>query len=262
MMETDKTSPKAQSAQHADPGVQQVQRERSRRPSNAKHTTSHGHEEKSSTTSTKAQRPPLTATPSQMDTQYVNMLLALDGIPKIHNMMASFFTWILLAGFVLFPGTFSSLQGIQTNLGQTELQVLNAVQQVPLFIVAWICSGIGAVGMCYMWWRWMRNYVWLVNHIFLPGCLNALAGIISTLASVFGAQDGRFTTTSTITIAVTIVTAVICGILSGVYTFLIARVKRQHDQMVGQQKAGKHGEGVVEKIKRKAYETEPESGVV
>ncbi|KAJ7197517.1 hypothetical protein B0H12DRAFT_1331448, partial [Mycena haematopus] len=51
-----------------------------------------------------AQRPPLPAHASQMDTRYVNMLLAIDEIPSVYNILASFFTWILLAGFVLFPG--------------------------------------------------------------------------------------------------------------------------------------------------------------
>ena len=73
-------------------------------------------------------------TPSQMDTQYVNMLLALDDIPSLHNMLAKFFNWILLAGFILFPGTFTSLK----NLGgsgesdQIEQQLVHAVTNIPL----------------------------------------------------------------------------------------------------------------------------------
>ena len=61
----------------------------------------------------------------------MNMLLALDGIPRLHNLMAAFFTWILLAGFVLLPGTFTSLQR-DDELNETEAQVLNAVKHVPL----------------------------------------------------------------------------------------------------------------------------------
>jgi hypothetical protein len=63
-------------------------------------------------------------------TRYVNMLLALDDIPQMFNMMASFFTWILLAGFVLFPGTFTSLQ--QQQLSGVEGQLLNVVTNIPL----------------------------------------------------------------------------------------------------------------------------------
>jgi len=104
--------------------------------------------------------PPL---PPSGDTQYVNMLLALDSIPQIHNIMAGFFTWILLAGFVLFPGTFTSLQANQGGVGGA---VIGAIQHLPLFIIAWICTGVGAIGMCWLWYRWQANYIWLVNRIF------------------------------------------------------------------------------------------------
>jgi hypothetical protein len=55
---------------------------------------------------------------SQMDTQYVNMLLALDDIPAIHNFAVAFFNWIYLAGFVLFPGTFTSLKNLGADPGK------------------------------------------------------------------------------------------------------------------------------------------------
>lgn len=52
---------------------------------------------------------------------------------KLHNMAASFATWILLAGFVLFPGTFTSLQEAQgEGLGGAGSAILEAVQHVPL----------------------------------------------------------------------------------------------------------------------------------
>lgn len=70
-------------------------------------------------------------TPSQMDTQYVNMLLALDDIPKLHNIFAAFFNWILLAGFILFPGTFTSLKNLGAS-GPLEQRLVDAVTSIPL----------------------------------------------------------------------------------------------------------------------------------
>lgn len=78
-------------------------------------------------------RPPLESNPSQANTRYMNMLLALDDIPQLHNIMAGFFTWILLAGFVLFPGTFTSLQEANgEGLGSAGAAILGAVQHLPL----------------------------------------------------------------------------------------------------------------------------------
>jgi hypothetical protein len=68
-----------------------------------------------------------------MDTQYVNMLLAVDDIPALDFILSKFFTWILLAGFVLFPGTFSSLQTLPpSQLNGTEKQILDRVKNLPL----------------------------------------------------------------------------------------------------------------------------------
>jgi hypothetical protein len=69
------------------------------------------------------------------NTQYMNMLLALDGIPRLHNMLAAFFTWILLAGFVLLPGTFTSLQTAGADVqNESEKEVLNAIQHLSLCV--------------------------------------------------------------------------------------------------------------------------------
>lgn len=194
----------------------------------------------------------------------MNMLLALDSIPRLHNMMASFFTWILLAGFVLFPGTFTSLRNAQADISsEVGKEVLNAVAHVPLFVIAFICCGIGATGMCYLWWRWMYNYVWLVNRIFLPGLLNSLAGLISTIANIYGVQHGEFSTTSKITMVVTAVSTLICGVVTLYYSlWKLRRVKQKHDREIGKERAGRRGEGMVEQVKRKAAEKEPEAGMI
>lgn len=44
-------------------------------------------------------------TVAEAQTKYVNMLLALDHIHTINDMLAFAFCWLLLAGFVVLPGT-------------------------------------------------------------------------------------------------------------------------------------------------------------
>ena len=67
-------------------------------------------------------------------TQRRDMLLELDAIPRLHNILASFFTWILLAGYLVFPATFNSLQkdhglGQEFNSG-LKGEILSRVRSV------------------------------------------------------------------------------------------------------------------------------------
>ncbi|KAF8811103.1 hypothetical protein BYT27DRAFT_6454903 [Phlegmacium glaucopus] len=190
-------------------------------------------------------------TPSQMDTQYVNMLLALDDIPTMYNLFAGFFSWIFLAGFILLPGTFTSLKSLDTS-NQIGQRLVRVVTSIPLLVIGWLCTGIGAAGMLWLWWRWRRNYIWTLNKIFLPGAMNSLAGFLSTVANVFGVQGGGFSSSSKVTIIVTGASTGVLGILTAIYSFwLLKRVKSKHDREVGKERAGKHGEGVVDLSKRK-----------
>ncbi|KAJ7217392.1 hypothetical protein B0H12DRAFT_1032126 [Mycena haematopus] len=179
--------------------------------------------------------------------------------------MAAFFTWTLLAGFVLLPNTFSSLQnkGERQSSQHAPAGDLRACPQIRYRVV---CSGIGVLGMLWLWWQWNQNYVWLNNRIFLPGALNSLAGIISTLANVYNAQHGEFVATSKITIIVTIVAAAICGGLTLLYSMVrLRKAKQAHNRQVGREQAGRHGEGIVVRMTRKANEiqaVQPEGGIV
>lgn len=99
--------------------------------------------------------------------RYALMHLQSGDIPKLHNILASFFTWLLLGGFIAFPSTFTSPRDFKVLEEGAGKVVLKAVQNVPLIWIAAICCLIGALGMCWLWWCWNKNYEWLVNHIFL-----------------------------------------------------------------------------------------------
>ncbi|KAF8581882.1 hypothetical protein K439DRAFT_1392276 [Ramaria rubella] len=212
------------------------------------------------------QRQGLSRRPSA-NTRYMNMLLSLDAVPRMHNLASSFFTWILLAGFVVLPATFTSIDDVQEDgRPQIEINLLRVVKNLPLFVVAGVCCAIGASGMLWLWKRWSDNYVWLINRIFMPGALNSLTGVVSTLVNVYGAQNGLFSVTARVTIAVTSASCLICGMLTVYYaSFKLDRVKKQHRRELsrGFQREGMDGtmlEKAVEKLKTKGKEPEPEPG--
>ncbi|KAI0001112.1 hypothetical protein BJV77DRAFT_972546 [Russula vinacea] len=104
-------------------------------------------------------------------------------------------------------------------------------------IIAFGCCGVGACGMIMLWWRWSHNYVWLLNSIFVPGTLNGLSGVISTFASIYGAQNGVYGASSIATLAVTGACTVICGFLTAIYSlWKLNRVKSQHLREMAQVK--------------------------
>jgi hypothetical protein len=95
------------------------------------------------------------------------MLLNQDKISRFDNICAHFFTWILLAGYLVFPATFIHWSGRipQTNVLGSFLN--HTFQNGPWLVVAAAACGIGVLGMAYLWIRHRKNYVWVINRIFL-----------------------------------------------------------------------------------------------
>jgi hypothetical protein len=86
-------------------------------------------------------------------TRYMNMLLQLDTISIFHNILAAASTWLLLAGFVFLPGTFTSIANshtLQTGVGNARTTMVKAAQNLPLLGIAAVCCGVGLIGMSYL----------------------------------------------------------------------------------------------------------------
>ena len=213
--------------------------------------------QRSSTQRSTGKKPELTRTPS-VQTRYMQMLLHIDEIPRLHNILAAFFTWILLAGFITFPGTFTSVQQAidrKTNdrTSQVAYKVLNTVGNVGLLWVAGVCCVIGGGGMVWLWFRWRANYVFLINRIFLPGVMNSLAGFLSTIVNVYTARQGDWSITAK-------VTGITTGACFGVTLFLFAfynfwvlkKLKARHARELDSEQGHGH-ETVGEKISHAAH---------
>lgn len=115
--------------------------------------------------------------------------------------------------------------------------------------------------MIWLWVQWRANFVWLLNRIFLPGCLNSFAGLISTLTNVYSQHGGNWSVTAWATAAVTGGVMVITGGLFALYNFwLLEAVKKRHELEMGQWNKGHGYEGGMDKIGRKTHEPFEESG--
>jgi hypothetical protein len=118
------------------------------------------------------QQPRLLTRMPSTQTQYMDMLLHLDQIPRLHNILAAAFTWILLAGFLVIPGTFTSFKNSDAfknsnNNDALEQKILHSVANIGLLWVSGVCCVTGLLGCCWLWFVWRKNYIWLINRIFL-----------------------------------------------------------------------------------------------
>lgn len=105
-----------------------------------------------------------------VETQYEQMLL--DEVPWYLNILAEFAQWALLAGYLVIPGTFTSLQKSDTlekSLDKTKAGkfIFNTIQNPPLVAIAVSLFVLGAMLTAWLFWKRKGNYIWLVNRLFM-----------------------------------------------------------------------------------------------
>jgi hypothetical protein len=57
--------------------------------------------------------------------------MVFEEVPRVYSILSFFFTWILLAGFIVLPGTFNTLEGVDST---TVKKVLHTIQHLPLYV--------------------------------------------------------------------------------------------------------------------------------
>jgi len=119
----------------------------------------------------------------------------------VDTRLARFFTWLLLLGFVIVPGTF--------NKGNTR--------HIPLLPVAYVCCLLNALASFLFWRRRRSDPIWLYTNLFFVGLVNAFSGFIATVVNVYGVQDGKFDPASRSTLAITCTFTAVYAVLSVIY---------------------------------------------
>ena len=87
---------------------------------------------------------------------------------KRYTISAALFSWLILAGYLVLPNTFTSLQSSKTLSGSKGGQLLQStIRNVKLLPFAGVLCLIGVAGISRLWYKWRRNYVWLITYIFM-----------------------------------------------------------------------------------------------
>ncbi|RMZ77593.1 hypothetical protein DV737_g4243, partial [Chaetothyriales sp. CBS 132003] len=227
----------------------------------------------SSKTAHSADFPPQTSSAPRLvrvpttQTRYMEMLLHLDQIPRSHNILVAACTWILLAGFLVVPGTFTSFKNSTAfkdadddDSNTVAHAIVHSIAHIGLLWVSGACCIVGGLGCLAMWFRWRRNYVWLLNRIFQPASLNAAAGLLTTIVNVYTAQKGVWSKSAKIAGSVTGGCLGVAGTLFVVYNFwALEKVRDLHEREFDpegweRKQNKKKREGVIDKLRRKLYE--------
>ncbi|ROV87173.1 hypothetical protein VMCG_10662 [Cytospora schulzeri] len=174
---------------------------------------------------------------ASFQTRYLNMLLNLDKIPRAHNILANLFAWMVLVAFVIAPGNFTgpdeSLKlSEKDRVSSTPLATTTTLKKIPSIPLLAICSAsffFGVLGMLWLAVYWRRNYIWLMNRVYLPLLLNSLAGFIATLVVVDVQHAWHWSISALVTVAVEGGTLAISLGLFVLYDYwLLAKLKREH----------------------------------
>ncbi|KAJ6114200.1 hypothetical protein N7512_007645 [Penicillium capsulatum] len=171
-----------------------------------------------------------------LETRYVRMIVEADEIPWQYNILASVAHWILLAGYLVIPGTFTSLQrsdadhnGLTNN--KAGEAILNTIQNPPLLVLACIFFVAGLLTMGCLYWEHRSNYIWLINRIFMPTLLNALAGLLTTIINLYTAHNGDWSIMALLTVIASGLSVASSLSLVIVYKFgKLERLKQEHNQ--------------------------------
>ncbi|CAG7938903.1 unnamed protein product [Penicillium salamii] len=161
-----------------------------------------------------------------IETTYVRMLREEAEMDISFNITVGVANWALLAGYLVIPGTFTSLQTLNQvervlQANEAGRTVLHTIQNPPLLGIACLLlvSGIGALMWLLHFPKIRGNYIWLINRLFTPLSLNAAAGLLTTVINVCTSQAGDWSVMAIVTTTVTGATLSACSALLAIYKF-------------------------------------------
>jgi hypothetical protein len=99
---------------------------------------------------------------SKVSEKYKEMLYEYDSISIKFNLSATFSLWLLLFGFVLFSGTFTTFK-----LDPAEKILISKIENIPMFVFGILFCLTASGALIFLSWRWKDNYIWLVERVLL-----------------------------------------------------------------------------------------------
>ncbi|KAK0373208.1 hypothetical protein CLIM01_09421 [Colletotrichum limetticola] len=146
------------------------------------------------------------------------------------SLLAKVFSWLLLAGYIVFPSTFASLRRSRAleSMGVVGYIVSRGLNDF-LISLASILSGSASIGLAWLWFRLRANYIWVNQQIIIPTLVNSLMGLSSTLLNIYTVHGGEWSATAIVTATVTAWWLFVSCALYLIYRCLLQRLQRSDD---------------------------------
>jgi hypothetical protein len=91
------------------------------------------------------------------------MSVEANQIKKRFNLLAAVSTWIILAGFITLPNTFTSLQNSNSLRGNKGGELIqDTIRNIKLLPFAIILCCLGLFSIVFLWIKFQANYIWLM----------------------------------------------------------------------------------------------------
>lgn len=160
----------------------------------------------------------------------MNMAMSTQRIPRTHNILSNLFAWMMLLAFIIAPANFCSPEdAARSSQGVDASEAYKRIPSVPLLAVSCTMFGVGTLGMLWLALCWRRNFIWMMNRIYLPLMLNSLAGLIASLVIVDIQDQMWFSIAAYVCLGIESTTLLLSGALF-YYTnyLLLGKMKREH----------------------------------
>jgi hypothetical protein len=92
------------------------------------------------------------------------MVLESYRVPRKHTAAAAVFSYVILAGFIVLPGAFKSLDKAQPD-SQAARRVYDIAHQIPIFAISGVMCLTGLLGTIFLWHKYSDNPVWLISNL-------------------------------------------------------------------------------------------------
>lgn len=162
---------------------------------------------------------------ASFQTRYMNMAMSTERIPRAHNILSNVFAWMILLAFILAPANFCG----QADDDDYDVVSYKPIPSTALLAASCTIFGLGSLGMLWLALCWRRNYIWLMNRIYLPLMLNSLAGLIGSLVIVDIQNHMRFSVAAYVSLGIEGATLLLSGgLFFYTHYLLLGKLKREH----------------------------------